>query len=274
MVSGISRRQDRPGNYSVSVQKNGYAPDPVSPDVAVQLGPSHDAVALHLQPLGKIIGKVTNNEGDPVPGVSIRALHALIEDGRRSFKQDRSVATDDRGQYRLWNLQPGEYYIAAAGRSGGTLTYVGPLSSGAGHEGFAPVYYPAAPDRSAATPIAVTPGQEYTADLKIAMQPAFRVRGTLRNVSVSVPVKVELLRGAGEIGANRVLVNGATGRFEANDVVPGTYLLRASQGKGEAEIRGELQVQVGRADIDGLVVELLPGVKVTGVVRGGLAVNQ
>jgi hypothetical protein len=220
-----------------------------------------------LQPLGKIAGKVTDSDGDPVPGVSVRALHAILQDGRRSFKEDRSVSTDDRGQYRLWNLQPGEYYIAAAGRAGGTLTYVGTLSSGSVHEGFASVYYPAARDRASASPIAMTPGQEFTADLKIAMQPAFRLRGTLRNVSVREPVKVELLRGAGEIGANRVLVNGATGRFEANDVVPGTYLLRASQGKGETEIRGEQQVQVGRADVDGLVVELLPGVKVTGVVR-------
>jgi hypothetical protein len=173
----------------------------------------------------------------------------------------------------LWNLQPGEYYIVAAGRSGGTVTYFGPLSSGSVHEGFAPSYYPAAHDRASATPIAMPPGLEFTADLKIAMQPAYRLRGTLRNVSVHEPVKVELLRGAGEVGSNRVLVNAATGRFEANDVLPGTYLLRASQGKGEAEIRGEQQVQVGRTDVDGLVVELLPGVKVTGVVRGAQTVE-
>ncbi len=178
------------------------------------------------------------------------------------------MTTDDRGQYRLWNLQPGEYYIVAAGRSGGTVTYVGPSSSGGVHEGFAPVYYPAAPDRASATPIVMTPGQELAADLKIAMQAAFRVRGTLLGTSMREPVRLELLRGAGEVSANRVLVNAATGRFEAIDVVPGTYLLRASQGKGETEIRGEHQVEVGRADIDGLAVPLTPGVKVTGVVHG------
>ena len=187
------------------------------------MGPSLDAVALRLLPLGKIAGKVTDTEGDPVPGVAVRALRAVLQDGRRIFKQDRSVTTDDRGQYRLWNLQPGEYYIVAAGRSGGTVTYVGPSSSGGVHEGFAPVYYPAASDRASATPIVMTPGQEFAADLKIAMQPAFRVRGTLRGASMREPVKLELLRGAGEVSANRVLVNAATGRFEAIDVVPGTY---------------------------------------------------
>jgi hypothetical protein len=50
-------------------------------------------------------------------------------------------------------------------------------------------------------------------------------------------------------------------------------VLRASQGEGENEIRGERQVQVGSTDVDGVVVELVPGVKVTGVVRGALVVN-
>jgi hypothetical protein len=261
------------GTYSLTVQKNGYTSDPGLSAVARQVGPSLDAVALRLLPLGKIAGKVTDTEGDAVPGVAVRALRAVLQDGRRSFKQDRSVTTDDRGQYRLWNLQPGEYYIVAAGRSGGTVTFVGPSSSGGVHEGFAPVYYPAASDRASATPIVMTPGQEFAAHLKIAMQPAFRVRGTLRGASMREPVKLELLRGAGEVSANRVLVNAATGRFEAIDVVPGTYTLRASQGKGEAEIRGERPVHVGRADVDGLSVELAPGVTVTGAVQGAQTVN-
>jgi hypothetical protein len=261
------------GTYSVTVAKRGYVPDPAVAREQVTVGPSRDALALRLQPLGKIAGNVTDSDGDPVPGVSVRAVLTQIQDGRRSFQEERPATTDDRGHYRLWNLTPGDYYLSAAGRNGDTVTYVGPLSSGSVYEGFAPVYYPAARDRATATPIALTPGQEFTADLKIAMQPAFRVRGTLRNLSVREPVKVELLREAGETIANRVLVNAATGHFEANDVVPGTYLLRASQGNGENEIRGERQVEVGRADVDGLAVELLPAVKVTGVVSGAPAVN-
>jgi hypothetical protein len=99
------------------------------------------------------------------------------------------------------------------------------------------------------------------------MQPAYWVRGTLRNLAMRQAAKVEFLNEAGEVTAIRVMVNSATGRFEARDVVPGTNLLRASQGKGETEIRGEQQVQVGSADVDGVALELLPGVTVTGVVR-------
>ena len=263
-----------PGTYRLDVEKKGYVPDPGMVRENVVLGPSRDAVALRLQPLGKIAGRVTDSRGDPVPGVAVRALRSVLQEGRRSFDQAGSADTDDRGQYCLWDLGPGDYYILAAGRSGSTVASVGTLASGSVHEAFAPVYYPAAGDRASATPITLAPGQEFTADVKIVMQPAFRVRGSLRNVSAREPVTVELLREAGETGANRVLVNSTTGRFEVNDVLPGTYLLRASQGENETEVRGEQRVQIDRVDLDGLVVELLPGVKVTGAVHGAPTVKM
>jgi hypothetical protein len=204
-----------------------------------------------------------------MPGVSVRVLHSEIQDGLRVTRQDRQVTTDDQGEYRMWNFSPGDYYIAAAGRSGGTAVVVGPAPAGGlAHEGFEPVYYPAAKNRTSATVISLAAGQEFEANLKIHMQPACRVRGTLRNVTPYQPVTVELVRGAGEVSANRVTVNGATGRFEANDVVPGTYRLRAVQKIGDKEIRGEQEIRVELANLDGIVVELLPGVTVSGAVHG------
>jgi hypothetical protein len=64
-----------------------------------------------------------------------------------------------------------------------------------------------------------------------------------------------------------VLVNSATGRFEALDVVPGKYLLRATQTVAGKAVRGEREVQVGNADLQGIVVDLVPGVTVKGTVR-------
>jgi len=61
---------------------------------------------LSISPLAKIHGKVTDIDGEPVSGVSVRALHSEIQDGRRIFRQDRSVTTDDQGEYRMWNFEP------------------------------------------------------------------------------------------------------------------------------------------------------------------------
>ena len=224
---------------------------------------------LSISPLAKIHGKVTDIDGEPVSGVSVRALHSEIQDGRRIFRQDRSVTTDDQGEYRMWNFEPGDYYIVAAGRSGGTAVIVGPTPAyGLAREGFEPAYNPAARDRASATVIPLTPGQEFEANLEIRLQPAFQVRGTLRNLAPYQPVTLELRRGPNEVSANRVLVNAATGRFQADDVVPGAYLLRARQSTGDNQLWAELPVQVGRGNVHGIVLDLVRGVTVSGVLRG------
>ena len=234
-----------------------------------KVGPSRESVAIALSPLGVITGQVTDGDGEPVPFASVRAVASELRDGTRIYRQVRSVGTDDQGRYRLWNITPGEYYIATAGRTGGTQATVSlALGAGSGRpQAFAPVYFPNAADRASATPIVMGPGHEFTADLRVRMESSYRIRGTLRGAIPYQAVQVELLRGANDLNATRALVNSATGRFEVREVVPGSYLLRATQGAGKTQIRGEIPVQVTRADISGVTVELVPGVKVTGVVH-------
>jgi hypothetical protein len=261
------------GEYSITAWKNGFAPDSGG-DRQLTLGPSREDLDIPLSPLAKIAGTVTDADGQPVPGVSVRALYRELKDGRRTVRQDRSVTTDDLGHYRMWALAPGEYYIVAAGRGGGTSGVVGPTPASAlAHEGFHPRYYPAAADRASATAIPLTPGQEFQADLRIEMQPAHRVRGSVRNLTGYQQVRIEFLRGDGELSANRVLVNTARGTFEASDVLPGEYLVRATQPVEGKELLGERRIQVGKANVDGMVVELVPGVTVSGVVRGAKPVE-
>jgi hypothetical protein len=260
-VSGLEA-----GSYSYKVSKQGFAAQSYA---QVTLGSSKDSLVISLQPLAKLHGKVLDGDGEPVPGVSVRALHSELQDGRRVTRQDRSVTTDDQGEYRMWNFEPGDYYFVAAGRGGGTALVVGGTPAGGlAHEGFEPVYYPAAKDQASARVISLAAGQEFQADLKIHMQPAYRVRGVLRSVAPYQAVTVQLVRGSGDVGSNRVMVNGATGRFEVNDVVPGTYLVRAVQNVAGKEMRGEQEIRVGDVNLDAVMVELSGGVRVSGVVRG------
>jgi hypothetical protein len=256
------------GGFTVSAEKNGYVTTWVAGG-ELTVGPSKDGVAVSLTPLGVISGRVMDEEGEPVVFASVRAVASELRDGTRSYRQVRSVSTDDQGRYRMWNFTPGEYYIATAGRTGGTVaTVTQSLSAGAGGPvAFAPVYFPGARDRASATAIVMTPGQDVTADLRVRMEASFRIRGTIRGAAAYQPVQVELLRGANDLNATRALVNSATGRFEVREVVPGNYLLRATQGAGTQQFRGEVPVQVAGKDLSGVVLDLAPGVSVTGVVR-------
>ncbi|HEY1494928.1 MAG TPA: carboxypeptidase-like regulatory domain-containing protein, partial [Candidatus Solibacter sp.] len=258
------------GTLNITAEKPGYVAQYSAGAGEVTVGPSRDGVSIALSPLGVITGRVTDGDGEPVPFASVRAVASELRDGTRIYRQVRSVGTDDQGRYRLWNMMPGEYYIATAGRTGGTQATVS-LSLGAGSGGppaFAPVYFPNAGDRASATPIVIVPGQEFTADLRVRMENSYRIRGTLRGAVPYQAVEVELLRGADDLNATRAVVNSATGRFEVREVVPGSYLLRATQGvRTKPQSRGEIPVQVTGADMSGVVVELVPGVKVSGVVH-------
>jgi len=257
------------GHYSLNIQKQGFQVDRSSPPEQIEVGPSRDGVVLQLSPFAKIRGRVTDVEGEPVAFAAIRAFRSQIVDGRKVMTQARSVTTDDIGRYRLWNLEPGSYYLLAAGRGGSTQLVVGHLGTAANaHENFAPVYYGGSSDRADANPIALSAGQEFDANVRVAMQPAVRVRGRLRNAAAYQQVQVQLLREGQDITATRTAVNAATGQFEIQDVVPGTYLLRASQGTGETTRRGQREVQVGAAGIDGLALDLAPGIEISGNVQG------
>jgi hypothetical protein len=81
-----------------------------------------DDVVVRLARNGAITGTVTDEAGEPLVGVQVRALYKSIIGGRARFlplggpssRLGSTTTTDDRGVYRLSNLLPGEYLIAAA----------------------------------------------------------------------------------------------------------------------------------------------------------------
>jgi hypothetical protein len=72
---------------------------------------------LQLMKLGTIGGTVRDDGGDPVVGVDVLAFRRASVQGRPPvLAGDGRSRTDDRGQYRLTGLLPGEYYICACTR--------------------------------------------------------------------------------------------------------------------------------------------------------------
>jgi hypothetical protein len=55
---------------------------------------------------------VTDETGEPAVRVSVRALRRRYAGGTARFETGAVVTTDDRGMYRLPNLQPGDYVIS------------------------------------------------------------------------------------------------------------------------------------------------------------------
>ncbi len=69
-------------------------------------------------PRGAVIAGVVRDEvGDTVSNVNVRAVRRVLRYGERVWQVTPTVATtDDRGQFRLFGLLPGEYLVCATPR--------------------------------------------------------------------------------------------------------------------------------------------------------------
>ena len=256
------------GTYRVAANKPGFAPGPATEGGEPRqfdLENSREGVRLQLAPLGVISGRVTGSDGQPLRFITISLLTRTVTEGLRRAAPARTVATDDRGQYRLWNLAPGKYFLRAGGRAAVTLSYPGDQAPVfAEYESSVPAYFPGAPDLESASAIEIKPGSTLQADLTLRLEPARKVRGRLRDVAPDEPVTFELLQQGENVRAGLASVNAYTGAFQLHDVAPGTYTLRATQGR---RARGETPLTVGEKDVDGVVVTLSPAVDLKFVMR-------
>lgn len=219
-------------------------------------------LVITLRPLSVIEGRVMDTVGRPLQGIQVRATTGEIVEGRRRSGQLHwVVTTDDQGHFRMWNLKAGRVYLQARGYSGGTSYFTGdraPILVAS--ESFVPVYYGGTNQLESATSINLGAGQEFQAEFRLKMQPAYKIRGTVRNLQPNQPTKFELFRGGVELCATRTALNVTTGAFELSDVVPGAYRLRMTQGEGKELLFAEATMEVSSQDINAVELNCLSGV--------------
>lgn len=114
------------GRYSLSASKPGHVPvsygqrrpGPGRPGTQIQLADGQKLqVNLQIPRGGVITGTVLDENGEAIPGTQVRALRYALQNGARVLQQGGAGSTDDRGIYRIYGLQPGEYILAATPRN-------------------------------------------------------------------------------------------------------------------------------------------------------------
>jgi Carboxypeptidase regulatory-like domain len=72
-------------------------------------------VAIRLQRTGAIVGRIADRNGEGLLGVEVLALRRNDFRGHVTLMPDYGsrVSTNDLGQFRLFNLSPGEYFVVA-----------------------------------------------------------------------------------------------------------------------------------------------------------------
>lgn len=221
-------------------------------------------LAFKLAPGAVIAGTVYDEDGDPVVGANVQAFR--LEDRSHFRGAMGGGQTNDLGEYRLYGLEAGKYYLGAQ--------YQDPGQSEVTNNVYLPTYYPGTTDSAQASPVEVRPGDEMDAiNIIMTRVHGFDVRGQVAHQGKieDGAMYVQLMpRGSGNPFGNRNYggqVQAETGDFDIKDVPPGSYVAFVNWNDGKTHLFGRASVEVGNADVDNVVLVPSPPFDIRGRVR-------
>jgi hypothetical protein len=82
--------------------------------ISVRAGQQINDVSLRLIPASTISGRVMDSTGEPLPGVTVQALRSTYDaTGKRTLQPAGTAKTNDLGEYRIYWINPGRYFMNA-----------------------------------------------------------------------------------------------------------------------------------------------------------------
>ncbi|MGH9837340.1 MAG: carboxypeptidase regulatory-like domain-containing protein [Blastocatellia bacterium] len=258
-----------PGAYAVLAQMPGYVTLSNSSEPPRYRVGDHATITLIKG--GVITGRVTDEFGELATGVPVHAVKTRNEDGSperggaslgTGLGMGGAGETDDRGVYRIYGVEPGQYVVSANSLPFSVEGMIRPRREQA-------IYYPSSP-RSGATEIAVRGGEEVTGiDIRHRLLRGHAISGTLSGD----------VEGEGFLGGIAVILTSAASRqpagmamslgdrkFMLGGVEDGDYDLSAMRVSGNMEFALSVprRIRVGGADFSGIDLKLLKLGAITG----------
>ena len=269
-----------PGEYMLMQRRTGFIVSRSNSGFSARLlklgaGQALTGLRYTLLPQGIVSGRVIDDEGEPVQNVYVALLRSSYYRGStRTFATGRPQPTNDRGEFRFTDVQPGRYFLQAdvqrmAGMTGGAAPAPS-AAPGAPRTAFVATFYPSASEMAQATRIEVQAGQELAGrDIALRKEKVVRVSGKVLNASGS-PAKqafVTMHRSdqSTPYGAVSFSPIDEKGSFVMNNVPPGQYKVSATKGDMADLQSGATSVDVGDNGADNVVVQMQPALEAKGV---------
>jgi protocatechuate 3,4-dioxygenase beta subunit len=257
------------GRYNVSASKGAYItvswgqqqPNTPGKPLDLHAGETLDRVDFTLPRGGVITGRIVDEFGEPLSGLQITAMRAQTFNGKRQLMQAGYGSTDDVGEFRMFGLTPGQYYVQAVWRRTGQGDPTSP-----DRNGYPVTFFPGTTNEAEAQRFTVAAGQTI-GDLAMALSPikTTRVEGTVVDVD-GRPLGnafLEILQSS----ANNNFFNGTSvrpdGTFSVASLTPGDYVFRTRPQSARKE-SAFMKLTVGSDDIKDLRLVALPPAIVTG----------
>lgn len=272
-----------PGKYRLAATRNGFvetdygARDPQSAGEVITVESRQKVMdlAVRLMPHGVITGRIVDEDGEPVAGAQIQAWRYRYSQGRKQLASYGSASSNDIGEYRIYGLPPGRYFVSATNpRSMGMDRWApyNPPASNDSSQQYVTVFYPSAVDLSTAAPVEVGAGSEVRGlDIALMKVRTVTVRGRVTDATGSDRRRLAVFLTPKDGGAwtsvRRAAGVSAGGEFEIRGVTPGSYFLVASIADRERALSARVPLQVGSSNIDNVTLTIYPPMELSGRVR-------
>jgi hypothetical protein len=261
------------GRYSFSASREGFLdqnfdqPQPRARYRLLELAAAEqlDGVNFRLHRGGAVIGIITDEFGDPMPGVRVDVLRETFGAfGRQlvAMSHGTPVLTDDQGKFRVHSLLPGTYVVSA-------------VPEGSDHRSspsYGRTYFPGTLNEADAQTVRVAIGQDAAADFMMIPARMARVAGVIRDSHGRPPeIARASLRSSNRIPSETIGASTieADGHFSIEGVRPGRYVLQvyssnALRTQPPPREWAITRVEVSGADIDNLTITTSTGSSVSG----------
>jgi len=266
-----------PGRYNINASKGSYVglsygqrrPLESGKPLEVLDGQTVEKIDFAL-PRGSVVtGRVVDEYGEPVADAQIALMQMRFAQGRRRLvPAGRFGESNDAGEFRLFGIAPGQYYISA------TLRNVSFGADSDDRSGYAPSYFPGTANPAEAQRIRLDLGQSVS-DVNIALVATriARATGTVIDAQgrpVTSGMVMGMPRGSTGMffGPSGNAPIRSDGTFILSGLPPGDYMLRANVagmgfGDGTPEF-ATAEITVNGEDVTGVRLITAKMVTLTG----------
>ncbi len=274
-----------PGRYTLRVERSGYLaltygqrrPGEQGRPLEIADKEVAEKVDFALPRMSVISGRVLDDLGEPIAGVTVWALQTRYLQGRRQLvATGANASTDITGRYRLLSLPPGDYTVM------GTTRQTWPHDSDPKQVfGYASTYFPGTSTAAQAQRVKLGVAQQAPGiDFTLVAGRTSTVRGTATSAS-GLPLGGETVTMMREIGGPTMWMGSAVavgstkvagdGSWTLSDIPPGEYRLsiRAPARGNDPAQEGQLTINVA-GDVEGLSLVAGAG----GAVRGEVVTDD
>jgi len=278
-----------PGQYRLSAVRDGFGRTEYLQGggndrgavVEIPPGGRLSDLLIAMAPAPTISGKVVDENGIPAAYASVEALAVqYFPGGVRRLRLVQTADANDLGEFRLYWLSPGDYYVAVEYKDGGVRHEIfGGASQTRPNVPLPEVeyptyYYPGTPDLSGAQTIHLADSGDVPGiNFRLQHTPLATLRGSVTNLPTGSirPGSIQILLAPlalADGGFSYSYRSDVQGKFEIRGVAPGSYLIKAVASAGNSSMSSSVvRVEAGTRDVENIAIPLYPGLSLRGRVQ-------